>query len=318
MNCTTIFDTCLHLFVHWTFILTWRLAVHQGGHDHPTHLAWPPTSLPEVSASQELSQEMIDRNQKKSDSKWLNTIAETYTTSDITWWHFGHRCFNHSLVSNILLLLSLCLFTFKLFNSAIKRLQLDAGWKFPKDRTRDAVRIQSAARRFLVRNRRFHLLAKVRKTRQGRHQLTKFFSGNTVKLEEFENKNSFSLLFPYLGCQRNEFIVFFSGCKIVNGCFKRLDSIHNRDMPWFCDLIRWSWFRDNGDIGCTSFQRCSSVSGLDLLCLEICSNRTMLFLNMPNWPTDQTSYSITNHIFVLLFWTILACSPVVSLLLCGS
>ena len=35
--------------------------------------------------------------------------------------------------------------------------------KSPKDRTRDAVRIQSAVRRFLVRNRRFHLLAKVRK-----------------------------------------------------------------------------------------------------------------------------------------------------------
>eukprot|EP00435_Cladocopium_sp_Y103_P027671 s209_g6.t2 len=42
--------------------------------------------------------------------------------------------------------------------------------KFEKDRTRDAVRIQSAARRFLVRNRRFQLLAKVIMiSRQWRH-----------------------------------------------------------------------------------------------------------------------------------------------------
>ena len=44
--------------------------------------------------------------------------------------------------------------------------------KFQRDRTRDAVRIQSAARRFLVRNRRFHLLAKVIMIqRQWRHWL---------------------------------------------------------------------------------------------------------------------------------------------------
>ena len=62
--------------------------VDQGSHDHPAHLAWPPTSLPEVSASDKLSQEVIDTNQKKSDSTWLNTFSETYTRSDIIWWHF--------------------------------------------------------------------------------------------------------------------------------------------------------------------------------------------------------------------------------------
>ena len=51
---------------------------------------------------------------------------------------------------------------------------------------------------------------------------------------------------------------------------------------------------------------------------EIFSNGAMLFLKMPNWPSDQTSSSITNHILVLLFWTILASGPLVSLLLCGS
>ena len=43
------------------------IAVDEGSHDHPAHLAWPPTSLPEVSASDKPSQEVID-SQKKSDS----------------------------------------------------------------------------------------------------------------------------------------------------------------------------------------------------------------------------------------------------------
>ena len=39
--------------------------VDQGSHDHPAHLAWPPTSLPEVSASDKLSQELIDWKSEK-------------------------------------------------------------------------------------------------------------------------------------------------------------------------------------------------------------------------------------------------------------
>ena len=35
--------------------------VDQGSHDHPAQLAWPPTALPEVSASDKLSQEVIDK-----------------------------------------------------------------------------------------------------------------------------------------------------------------------------------------------------------------------------------------------------------------
>ena len=44
--------------------------------------------------------------------------------------------------------------------------------------------------------------------------------------------------------------------------------------------------------------------------VEIGSNGVMLCLNMPNWPTNQTSCSITKHIFFfLLFWTIFGLRP---------
>ena len=84
---------------------------------------------------------------------------------------------------------------------------------------------------------------------------------------------------------------------IINDCFKRLFHLQT----WVCDLIRWSWFRDNGDIGCTSFQGCTSVNDFASL-LSDCG-RAEIF---------------SNHVFLSFFGQFWPAALLVSLLLCGS
>ena len=122
LNCTRIFDTCSHLFVHWTFILTW----HRGWSRQPRPSSAFGVATDFVARSFSESRAEPRSHWQQSEEGWFN-VTEQLLLSDL--YKIRHHVMAGIDVSTIHLVSNILPHPSSMFLSKFKmiskRLQLD-------------------------------------------------------------------------------------------------------------------------------------------------------------------------------------------------